>query len=104
MQVAFASPRFTVFCWYWYCCDVLDRLQAKRSGRLKDPTKLSVKSVTLNWLQTICVWKELIERGTLETDSYVSLRMEDFIRKLRHARARLADLMPVYSLLSLRRL
>ncbi|CAM9436191.1 unnamed protein product [Ascophyllum nodosum] len=55
--------------------------EAKDSGCLKEPAKPMVKIPTVHWLETMCLWKELMKNGHLKNASAASLRMEDFVRK-----------------------
>lgn len=55
--------------------------EARHSGRLKEPNKPTLKATTINWLEAMCLWKEMMEDGHPEDKSALSLRMKDFTRK-----------------------
>eukprot|EP00904_Undaria_pinnatifida_P001361 jgi/Undpi1/11225/HiC_scaffold_30.g13523.m1 len=55
--------------------------QALMSGDLVRPSNPLVSKLSLGWMQTLCLWKELHQVGVAKRGSTASLRMEDFTEK-----------------------
>lgn len=57
--------------------------KALMSGDLVRPSNPLVSKLSLGWMQTLCLWKELHQVGVAKRGSTASLRMEDFTGKVR---------------------
>lgn len=57
--------------------------KALASGDIVRPTDPFVARMSLGWMQSICLWKELVQAGVVSSGSTASLRMNDFTRKVR---------------------
>lgn len=55
--------------------------KANASGALVWPSKLMVRRITILWMETMCLWRELLEAGMIEENNTLALRMEDYTRK-----------------------
>ena len=55
--------------------------KALASGDLVLPSDPFVSRMSLGWIQTMCLWNELVQAGVVNTTA--SLRMNDFTRKVR---------------------
>lgn len=57
--------------------------KALASGDIVRPTDPFVARMSLSWMQSMCLWKELVQVGVVSSGSTASLRMNDFTRKVR---------------------
>lgn len=64
-----------------FCIFVVQR-KAKESGALVKPARPMVERSTMGWMETMCLWKELLQDGVIREDDTITLRMEDYIRKV----------------------
>ncbi|CAM9810562.1 unnamed protein product [Laminaria digitata] len=55
--------------------------QALASGDLVRPSNPFVSRMSLGWMETVCLWKELVQMGVANSGSTASLRMNDFTSK-----------------------